>query len=54
MDRSTTLGDTVEAVIMAIDSKLASMEPLTIEDLQIVEKLVQAKARLEGADDTGK
>jgi hypothetical protein len=48
---SAKLGDTVDAVLMAIDSKLASLDPLTIDDLHTVEKLVRAKARLERGED---
>lgn len=41
------LGDTVEAVMMAIDNTLARIDPLTIEDLQTVEKLVRARSALQ-------
>jgi hypothetical protein len=53
-DSSAKLGDTVDAVLMAIDSKLASLDPLTIDDLDTVEKLVRARARLERGGDVEK
>jgi hypothetical protein len=37
----------IAALFNAIDSKLAAAEPLTIEDLELMQRLVQARVALE-------
>lgn len=39
--------DTIDAVLHAIDSKLLGHDPLTLEELELVEKLTRARALLQ-------
>lgn len=39
--------DLIVAVLAAVDSKLAATDTLTLEDLELAQRLVQAKIELE-------
>jgi len=41
--------DLLDAVFAAIDSKLAATDPVNMEDLELVHRLLQARSALETA-----
>ncbi|HEX6979098.1 MAG TPA: hypothetical protein VF342_07340 [Alphaproteobacteria bacterium] len=45
--------DQLDAVLNAIDTKLATAEPVSIEDLEQIQKLLQARSILESLPTAG-